>query len=149
MYTYYSCSVQTNACSCWMQHKHHIVENGCTTATQKIIELSQCTNMAQTYLPHSTCPQHAYMDGATHASCLSAAPHDVYTIFMAPASALHVFIAPASVVCTFAMNTLIAQWISCILLLFSICSVTRSPIKCSAHLHIASWRLHDFSTAPK
>ena len=46
---------------------------------------------------------------AAHASCSSAAPHDVDTIFMAPERALHVFIAPASVVCTFAMNTLIAQ----------------------------------------
>ena len=39
--------------------------NECTTPTQKIIELSQCTNMTQMHLPHSTCPQHAYMDGAT------------------------------------------------------------------------------------
>ena len=47
---------------------------------------------------------------AVHVSCSSAAPQTyVDTIFMAPVSALHVFIAPASVVCTFAMNTLIAQ----------------------------------------
>ena len=64
-----------------------------------------CTQLSQTscvHLIHSVCESFV---------CL----------FMAPASALHVFIAPASVVCTSAMNTLIAQWISCMSLLCSIC----------------------------
>ena len=56
---------------------------------------------------------------------LAAAPH---IFFMAPGSALHVFIAPASVVCTSAVNTFIAQWISCISLLFSICGITRFQV---------------------
>ena len=85
---------------------------------------------------------------AAHASRSSAAPHEVYTIFMARGSVLHVFSAPASVVCTFAMNTLIAQWISCMSLLFSIWGCSRF----AAYIYSTglertseSWHLHSHS----
>ena len=74
-----------------------------------------CTELSQNSCVHLLC-----------SACKSSAALHVYTaLFMALASALHVFIVPASVVCTSIMNTLIAQWISCISLLFSIWGCSR------------------------